>query len=937
MSIAPGVRLGPYVVEAPIGAGGMGEVYRARDSRLDRLVAVKVLPQELTASPHALERFEREARAVAALTHPNICTIHDVGEAPGSESATAGRRSSIHFLVMELLEGETLQRRLLRGALDLAQLIDYRHRDGRCARRGARPRHHSSRPQTSQHLSDGAWPEDPRLRSRQGRTAEASAGASHQPTLSAAALLTSPGSTVGTVAYMSPEQLRGDDVDARTDLFSLGLVLYEMATGAPAFTGATSAVVSAAILHEQPVAPRMLRPALPVRLEEVILKSLDKDRDFRCQTASELRADIKRLKRELESDPHRNTPRTPASTDPAVIRSGSTEVQPRSGSTTTPASSSTAEKDAQWFQRHGGSLAVAATALALVAGGSAYLLVQQRAQPASRSSTAQFESLEIEQLTTSGNAARPAISPDGNFVAYVQQDDRGSSLWIRQTASASNAQTVPPQSGVGLLGTAVTPDGGFVDFVRLESGLRSLWRVPFLGGRPRRLMDNVSSLPGWSPDGRQMAFVRADQPRSSALILADADGTRERTLVELRSPGPRFISFGLPTNPVMPPAWSPSGNVIAMALYGDRGDLLTGHVGFVSVADGTQRIVPLGQPGTTGLAWLDDSSLVSSRPGEPGVPSQLWRVSYPDGELSRISNDLSSYTGVSSTSDRRSLVTVRTDGRVSVWAGGDPANVTELVPEAPFVATTGFGYGLTWAADRLVHTTRSGSRPSISILAPSGSESEEIVSRAVWPTATSDGRTIAYASMDPASNGSLWKIDADGRRAVQLVPSNSISPVVTRDDRSVVFISPPLSGGVLSPWIVSLDGGPPMPLAKDRVAPDGLDVSPDGKSVAFLTLDEPSQIAICELPACSGRRSLPAPPNLSRPLRWMPNGREVAYVVAGNLWSLPTTGGAAPRQLTHFTDNRTIEAFAWSRDGKRLAIARTTVINDIVWFKGLRK
>jgi serine/threonine protein kinase len=937
MSIAPGVRLGPYVVEAPIGAGGMGEVYRARDSRLDRLVAVKVLPQELTASPHALERFEREARAVAALTHPNICTIHDVGEAPGSHSATEDRRSSIHFLVMELLDGETLQRRLLRGALDLAQLIEYAiaMADALDTAHVRGIIHRDLKPANVFLAAHGPKILDFGL--AKAVPAEAPAGASHEPTLPAAALLTSPGSTVGTVAYMSPEQLRGDHVDARTDLFSLGLVIYEMATGAQAFTGATSAVVSAAILHEQPVAPRALRPALPARLEEVILKALEKDRDFRCQTASELRADLKRLKRELESDPHRSTSRTPVSPDPTAVRSGSTEVQPRSDSTK-PSSSSPAGQGAPWFQRRG-RLAVAATALALVAGG-AYLLVQflqERAQPASRSSTAPLESLEIEQLTTSGNAARPAISPDGNFVAYIQQDDKGSSLWIRQTVSASNVQTVPPQVGVALLGAAVTPDGGFVDFVRQESGRWSLWRVAFLGGRPRRLIDNLSSLPGWSPDGREMAFVRADQPRSSALIIADADGGQERVLVELKSPGPRFMSFGLPSDPGIPPAWSPSGDVIGMALYDDRGGLLTGHVGFVSVADGSQRMVPLGQPATTGLAWTDDSSLVASRPGEPGAPSQLWRVSYPDGEVSRISNDLSSYTGVSTTSDRRSLVTVRTDGRVSVWAGDDPASGTDLVPAAPFVATTGFGYGLTWAADRLVHTTRSGSRPSISVLAPGGTQSEEIVPRGVWPAATSDGRTIVYTSMDPASNGNLWKIDADGRRAVQLASGNSISPMVTRDDRSVVFISPPLSGGTLSPWIVSLAGGPPTPLAKDHVMPGTLDPSPDGKSVVFVSLGEPARIVICELPTCSARRSLPLPPNLSRPLRWMPSGREVAYVVAGNLWSVPTTGGASPRQLTHFTDNRTIEAFAWSNDGKRLAIARTTVINDIVWFKGLRK
>jgi hypothetical protein len=317
MSVTPGTRFGPYEVQSRLGSGGMGEVYRALDTRLDRVVALKVLPADRVSDAEARGRFVREAKAVAALNHPNICAIHDVGLAEPDRPP---------YLVMELLEGQTLQERLLKGPLDVDQVIDVGvaladaletahargliHRDLKPANifitsRGV-PKILDFGLAKALATSDGSSPEIDETRRREDAFTEL-------------------GTTVGTVAYMSPEQLRGETLDVRSDLFSFGLVLYEMATGQRAFSGATSAVVSANILIQEPVAPTTARPELPLRLGETILKALEKDRALRCQTAAEIRADLTRLKRQSGSQPasgagmaSRTAIATPAEVAPAA-------------------------------------------------------------------------------------------------------------------------------------------------------------------------------------------------------------------------------------------------------------------------------------------------------------------------------------------------------------------------------------------------------------------------------------------------------------------------------------------------------------------------------------------------------------------------------------------------------------------------------------------
>ena len=302
--LTTGTRLGPYEIVSSIGAGGMGEVYRARDGRLGRDVAVKVLPATLNDVPQARERFRREAEAVAALQHPNICTVHDVGETSDGQA----------FLVMEFLQGEPLNERLSRGPLELPLLVDVASAlaDALDAAHGAGIVHRDIKP-----ANIFLTPRGPKILDFGLAKAAAleTPADSIQETRPAPALITDPGSTVGTIAYMSPEQLRGESIDARSDLFSFGLVLYEMATGRPAFAGATSAVISAAILHQAPAPPRTIRPDLPESLERVMLKALEKDRTLRYQHASEMRTDLQRLRRDSDSA------RTSIVSEPAVVPS----------------------------------------------------------------------------------------------------------------------------------------------------------------------------------------------------------------------------------------------------------------------------------------------------------------------------------------------------------------------------------------------------------------------------------------------------------------------------------------------------------------------------------------------------------------------------------------------------------------------------------------
>jgi Tol biopolymer transport system component len=474
-----------------------------------------------------------------------------------------------------------------------------------------------------------------------------------------------------------------------------------------------------------------------------------------------------------------------------------------------------------------------------------------------------------------------------------------------------------------------------VDFVRGKTGAMTLWRVPFLGGSPKRLVDNVNSPIGWSPNGQHFAFVRAGFDGSSALLIANADGTNERTLATRKLPA-QFLSFdsrGTPSGQGsgIYPAWSPDGKTLALIGFEQTAGAVMRQAVFVDVAKGTERSIPLRDEGSAdGIEWLDSGRLLVSHIGGNDAVSQLWVLSYSEGDWSRLTNDLSNYASFSVSADRQSIAVARWDYRVGISVlEGASSQPTDMVGATPFV-----GVDLSWAGDRPLYALLSpaDNRPAVWALRRGQSNPEELIGNAFSPAATPNGQTIVFSRVENGRRG-IWRADADARGAVEVGTSASSRVSLTPDGKLVIFLSS--ESGVQSPWMMSLDGGKPTQLA--NVYAFQPVPSPDGKSVAFVSIGEKGQsvISICAISDCSSRRNLPVT-RTPLALQWTPDGRGVAYSILSNIW-VQTLDGGAPYQLTHFLeDNHRIEDFEWSPDGKRLAFSRSRTTWDIVLFRGLK-
>jgi serine/threonine protein kinase/Tol biopolymer transport system component len=906
-----GKSIGRYRIVSLIGVGGMGRVYVAEDTELGRRVALKFLPEHFTHDKNQLQRFRQEARAASALNHPNILTVHEIGEADGT-----------HYIATEYVEGETLRDRLHHSAISLREAIDVATQiaDALATAHGAGIIHRDIKPDNVMLRRDGYVKVlDFGLAKLTGKDSEVAGPNSRASTRGI--VRTDPGSIMGTVYYMSPEQVRGVEVDARADIWSLGVLLYELVAHHRPFEEETRADTIVSILQGETAAVLNDVSDIPAELKNILAKALRKNIEHRYQMAQEMATDLRQLRRKLDAGSQDfSLAATNAGKAPVINK---INLSPATDGKVPPRATSSVEYFVSQITGQRRRVLLIGAGLLVLAVGIFYVWLKSRSTLVGPP----FQTLRMTQATATGRTKLAAISRDGNYLAYAQEDNKQLSLWVKQVATGSSVQIVPP-ADVGYWGLTFSNDGNYVYYVKNDKSsgaYNKLYVVPSLGGTPKKLMEHVDSAIAFSANGQRFAFVRDFlKTEQTAIVVANADGGSEWTLATRKAPE-RFVSDF--TTRI---AWSPDDETIACPATNGSGASIAG----VSVRDGSERTLTTQSWAYIGqVGWLSDGQglvMIAAAEGSSQASSQLWFLSYPRGKARRITNDLNRYRDVTLVAGSQTLITVQTNRISNIWVAPreDPARARQI--------TSGtLDSTVAWTPDgRIVYWSNANGSGNIWIMAADGSNQRQLTheGRTGRPSVTADGRYIVF-SATRENKTNIWRMDVDGTDLLQLTDSRlNVNPCPSPDGRWVIYVSQDRFNGTL--WRVPMDGGKPTQLSGPTVNLPV--VSPDGKQIACFYWDEQATPprGVMVLPFEGGkatkRFNILSPGPEAFVLHWTPEGDALLYIDPhlANIWRQPISGGE-PTPVTDFQGDQ-IFNFAYSPDGKFLATARGRITEDVV-------